>query len=492
MVKDKNRDTTERCTSKGNRRGTAEASKISASTHYAPCREQLSPFGGLLALIKFLDVIEFEAVFEGSYQKPAREPKLGHYRMVVGIVLLLFIGFNRLWHFSYIRFDSVVSGFFRVVCLPVASTFWRYVDSLGINQSQSVLLVMGVVRERVWQLGGISHKRIHVDVDTTVETLYGEQQGGRKGHNTAHRGKKGYRPLLCFIQETREYLVGKLRSGETVSGKECAACIALIKRYVPGCVKQIELRADGEFLSWEAVKALLKEGIAFIIGNKVCKPVFAVAGWYRPWKRELAEYNSCMYQPLGWERACRFVAMRIPKQSGADYEQLPLFEDDWYTYRIFCTSLTGKAHEVIAAYDQRADVENLVGEAKREGLAAIPSAKFKNNYAYFQLVLLAYNLWRYMKILAQESSTDGTQRRTAPEGLTGIMDNTIRIARLKLLFIAAKVAAHANRVTVKYSVHDARTAGLLQVLSFLDKLRATMRPWVSGSLWPCRFALNTH
>jgi hypothetical protein len=33
---------------------------------------------------------------------------------------------------------------------------------------------------------------------------------------------------------------------------------------------------------------LLKEGIAFIIGNKVCKPVFAVAGWYRPWKREPA------------------------------------------------------------------------------------------------------------------------------------------------------------------------------------------------------------
>ena len=76
---------------------------------------------------------------------------------------------------------------------------------------------MGVVRERVWQLGGISYKRIHADVDTTVETLYGGPQGGRKGHNTAHRGKKGYRPLLCFIQETREYLVGKLRSGETVS-----------------------------------------------------------------------------------------------------------------------------------------------------------------------------------------------------------------------------------------------------------------------------------
>lgn len=286
-----------------------------------------------MALIKFLDVIEFAEVFEGSYHKPVREPKFGHYRMVVGIVMLLCIGFNRLWHFSYLRFDVLVSGFFRVVRLPVASTFWRYVDSLGINQSRSFSLMLGVVRERVWQLCGINHERIRYRYDGR-DDLWG-QQGGRKGHNPAHRGKKGYRPMVCFIQETREYLVGKLRSGETVSGKECAAFIETLQRYVPGCVKKIVVRADGEFLSWEAVNVLLKEGLEFIIGNKVCRPVFEPEGWYRPWKREPAEYTSCMYQPMGWEVACRFVAMRIPKQQDAGYEQLPLFEDDRYTYRIF-------------------------------------------------------------------------------------------------------------------------------------------------------------
>ena len=55
-----------------------------------------------------------------------------------------------------------------------------------------------------------------------------------------------------------------------------------------------------------------------------------------------------------------------------------LFEDDNYTYRIFCTNLLGQAHDVIAEYDKRADLENLVGEAKSEGLEMIPSAKFKN------------------------------------------------------------------------------------------------------------------
>ena len=85
---------------------------------------------------------------------------------------------------------------------------------------------------------------------TTVETLYGNQQGGRKGHNTKNRGKKGYRPILCFIYETREYLMGKLRKGDTVSGKEAAAFEAKTQAHIPGCVQEVLLRADGEFFSW--------------------------------------------------------------------------------------------------------------------------------------------------------------------------------------------------------------------------------------------------
>ena len=101
--------------------------------------------------------------------------------------------------------------------------------------------------------------------------------------------------------------------------------------------------------------------------------------------------------------------MRIPKdfkQSSNKQQQCVLFEDDKYTYRIFCTNLYGKAHQIIAEYDKRADVENLVGEAKREGLDMIPSAKFKNNYTFFQIVMLAYNIWRYMKMIARQSVSD--------------------------------------------------------------------------------------
>ncbi len=100
--------------------------------------------------------------------------------------------------------------------------------------------------------------------------------------------------------------------------------------------------------------------------------------WYRAFKRKDIEFNSCVYQPTGWQMPQRFVAMRIPKEQKLPKSNQPvqceLFADDRYTYRIFCTSFSASAHEVIGQYDKRADVENLVGEAKREGLDAIPSA----------------------------------------------------------------------------------------------------------------------
>jgi hypothetical protein len=443
----------------------ARARNINASTEVEICGEQLSPFGGLLGLVKFLDLFDFKENFTAGYIAPSREPKLGDYAMILGILMLMFIGFNRIWHFVYIGLDAMLCGLMRVERLPVASTYWRYLDSLGINQADSMLRIMSRLRAQVWERCGITYDRIAVDIDTTVETVYGNQEGSRKGHNPRDRGKKGYRPVLCFIEQTREYLWGKLRKGETIGGEETAKVIHAIKSHLPPCVKKVLIRADAEFMSWQSVEASLQEGYDFIFANKQCEPPFDPATWYRPRQREESEFNSCFYKPFGWQQPYRFVVMRIPKQQAVTQPQGELFEENLYAYRIFCTTLGGKAHEVIEIYDKRADVENLVGEAKREGLDAIPSDTFKNNYAFFQIAMMAYNIWRYFKMLAQICDSK-------PKTFTGVQNNTIRIARLKLLMIAAKLVRDGNRDKVKYSIHDSRTPGLLRFYKFLDRLRS--------------------
>jgi Transposase DDE domain group 1 len=488
MVKRRKKHSAKRGMNQGQNEGHEEPVKISPNTRYEYCSERLSPFGGLLALEKFMDAVKFREVFEGFYQSPGRTPNQGHYQTVYGILVLLFIGFTRLWHFQYIQTDPLVCALFGVSRLPHVTTYWRYVASLGINQGKSLLLVMAALRERVWQLCEISYPTIHVNLDTTVETLFGDQEGGRKGHNTRYRGKKGFRPVLGFIEETREYIVGKLRKGATISGKEVAEVIRNIKKHLPACVKKVILRGDGEFISWDAVKAAEDEGHVYIFGNKACKPPFDSKTWYKSHKNDTVEYNECWYKPTGWPEERRFVCMRIPgkKSSKAD-TQIELLEDGGYTYRDFVTNLSGRPHQAIDEYDKRADCENQIGEVKREGLSAIPTRRFMNNYAYFQIVLLAYNIWRSFKMLAEHSEKQKkAEEKTTATGLVGIQDNTLRIARLKLLLIAAKLVTTGNTTKVKYSEHDSRAAGLFSFMGHLDRVRTQARPWLDGRLWQCR------
>ena len=111
------------------------------------------------------DLIGFRESFDCTYKAPSRKPKLGHYKMAVGFLMLLFIGFNRIWHFSYLRLDAMLCGFFQLSCLPVASTFWRYVNSLGINQANALVRLMALMRQRAWQLCDLNDYRVCVDIE---------------------------------------------------------------------------------------------------------------------------------------------------------------------------------------------------------------------------------------------------------------------------------------------------------------------------------------
>lgn len=483
MVDSKKQNTVKHTENQGEYETEAKSNKINASTHHATCNARMTAFGGLLGFIKFIDLVKFEEVFDKYFVVPKRQCSIGHYRMLVGLMVLIFIGFQRLGHFAYIRSDSMICGLLDVAILPAISTFWRFLRSMGYNQARSLLRISGVLRKRVWELCGIKYAEIGIDIDTTVSTVYGDIEGSRKGHNTKHRGKKGLRPVLLFIEQTREYICGTQRRGETITNIEVARQILEIDKLLPKCVKNVLIRGDGEFIGWESIEACKRRGYSFIFGNRRCNPPFPVDGWYR---YKDFEYNEVMYQPNGWEKPMRFVVMRIPKEQKTA-QQLDLFDDGIFMYRVFVTSLSCRPHKVIKRYDKRADVENCIGEAQREGILAIPSKNFHTNGMFFQLVMFTYNLWRWMKLTAGyryhdicrkdhgDLCSENSSIKTTID--KNIIDNTIRIARLKMLFVPAKVVSHADKVIIKYSSHDARTEGIIDFLEYLDKRRSEKKVW---------------
>ena len=85
---------------------------------------------------------------------------------------------------------------------------------------------------------------------------------------------------------------------------------------------------------------------------------------------------------------------------------------------------------------------------------------------------MLYSIWRYLKMIAQLSIGDDqcVQAAHSAAGLQGIINSTIRIARLKLLFIAAKAVKESNVDKVKYLIQDARTAAMISFLKSVEEI----------------------
>ena len=87
-------------------------------------------------------------------------------------------------------------------------------------------------------------------------------------------------------------------------------------------------------------------------------------------------------------------------------------------------------------YNQRAGAENLIKEANNDaGLAAHPSGRWMMNCNHFQLAMLAYNLNCWLMLFNREEEAK----------VETLQHTTLATARLRFLFLAAKIWRHAGQ-----------------------------------------------
>ena len=263
-----------------------------------------------------LEKLGFQALVEQTVTSKRIPRAMDLYRFVLGIVLGLYIGFPRLNQLRFIARDPILTGILKVTKLPVQSTFWRFVNALHLNVARQILTVMRTLRERVWAAANVKLEIVTLDTDTTVHTLYGQQMGGRKSYNPKNKGKRSYQPMLTFIAETREYLWGGLRNGDRPTGKQIGDHIRNVCAALPPCVKQIFGRADAGFYCGEAVEAYEEFHAQFVISaRKTARLVEQLrqAEWKPSPKTDAGWECEFRYQPDGWKKAYRFVALRYEK-----------------------------------------------------------------------------------------------------------------------------------------------------------------------------------
>jgi hypothetical protein len=438
--------------------------KISSSTQYDFQGKNLTPYGGLFPVATMLEKLGFQKLMEGALTVKRIPRFMPMYEFVRAMVLSIYIGFSRLNHIRFLAKDPMLTGLLQVRQLPPQCTFWRFLSSLHLGVAQQLLEVQRQMRERVWEAAHVRLTSITLDTDTTVHTLYGKQMGARKSYNPKNKGKKSYQPILTFLAETREYIWGELRNGDRPDGKQIARHLAGVFAALPPCVQKIFARVDSGFYCWEAVEAYEKGQAQFImVARKTSRLLeqLRVAKWKPCPKLDADEQCEFWYQPEGWGKSYRFIALRYQKKekTAEEREQYQLFDSPEYIYRVFVTNMEEAIDLLVWFYNQRAGAENLIKEANNDaGLAAHPSGRWATNCVHFQLAMLAYNLNCWLMLFNREEGAK----------LEELKHTTLATARLRFLFVAARIWKHSGRVGISYS-DQYQEKGIFQRL--MERLR---------------------
>jgi hypothetical protein len=466
-VNNKREHSVRRPTKQGPGEVIAEPNRIAASTPYDFEAKNLTAYGGLLPVATMLEKLGFQQLVEETLTVKRITRALPMYEFVLTIVLAVYVGFSRLHHLRFLEREPMLTGILKVWRLPPQCTFWRFLASLHLGVARQLLEVQRRMRERVWEAAHVQLTAVTLDTDTTVHTLFGNQMGGRKSYNPKHKGKKSYQPILTFVAETREYISGELRNGDRPTGAQIARHLGRVCAALPPQVKTIYARADSGFYCWDAVEAYEKWGVQFIISaQKTSRLVdeLKAAEWKRSPRTDADGQCEFRYQPEGWRKAYRFIALRYvktPKPRETDEaEQYQLFDTPEYSYRVFVTSMKDAIDLLVWFYSQRGGAENLIKEANNDaGLSAHPSGRWTMNCNHFQLAMLAYNLNCWLMLFNREEEARGET----------LKHTTLATARLRFLFLAAKIWRHAGRVGVSYSDHYAEQGIFCRLM---DRLRA--------------------
>jgi hypothetical protein len=264
-----------------------------------------------------------------------------------------------------------------------------------------------VAAQVVLEAAGYRLPIAHLDVDTTVEAVFGELEGAAIGYNPRYHGRPSYHPIVARLAEL-DMLVGlKLRPGDTSFGDADVPYLETLidrARRAVGTHAVLYVRIDSAGDCDALMRAINQRGAYFVTKARITADLAAAIPTVKHWNtvdedadgrptRQVAEVG---FQRATWQKGgplpVRVIAVRSKERPG---KQLPLLDLDW-TYQVFLTNDWHEApDEVALRYDKRAAIEPLIAELKGAwGIADVPSRSFHANAALLLIKGLSLNLLR--------------------------------------------------------------------------------------------------
>jgi hypothetical protein len=363
--------------------------------------DALTHYGGAVLVHQFIHRLGLRTALWRFVRFSQRNNRYQISETVLAVLYPVILGMERLGFTEALRHNGVFQYLTGLPNYPDAGSLRRFLRRFSRAGRMGFLKLHH--RYRRAMLASLRQRPI-LDLDGTILTVYGHQQFAEIGYNPKKRGRPSYHAILCFEGHTRDCLEGALHPGKTHVLKVIRPIIEQALSRLPKG-KPFRVRADGAFYDGLFRTWLEEHRARYVIGARMTAPIkHRLSGLrYRHVGHDLwtAEFRYC---PQGWQRPARFVVVRrsVPEEPSA---QLHLFKMEGYSYQVLVTNLRWAPLTVWRFYNDRSRAELIIRELKGAyALNKIPMQDFGGTEAFFQLVLLAYNLLSWFKRLCAPPS----------------------------------------------------------------------------------------
>ena len=436
--------------------------------------KEITAWGGMALMKRMLDHLDFQGgLTAAGLPQPASNRGYKPEQLITQFMLSVWCGANRFEHGEVTRFDPVlkrVFGFKRMANFKAVMRLFK-----RFTQSSNDQVMDNLYR---WLFGQVRINGVTLDLDSTVMTRYGAQDGAVRGYNPAKRGRASHHPLMAFVADTRMIANCWLRPGNTSSSHNVRAFLDNTLHRLGG-TRVALLRADSGFADNAFLDDLEARKMHYVIALRQTQPLQralvtqALAdpqmglqtvqtdqnqpeGWW-PLQDEHGkavpgiELTRFEYQASTWSRPRWVVGVRqhIEQRREARGKTLNLFADDpvigKWRFSALVSDLDLPALAIWRLYRGRADCENRIKELKYDFAAdSFNMREFWATEAALNTVMLAYNL---MSLLRQVLLKTSAIKHSSTD-----VQHTLQTLRYKLFAKAAYITTESRKPIINMAV----------------------------------------
>ena len=374
-------------------------------------------------------------------------------------------GIERLNHLTSLKYNGLLPQLTGLPRLPGTRAMRDFLLGLTPQDLSQIQRIHDLIRQKMFQYPNVLPTAI-LDFDSSVLTVYGNQELAEVGYNPFKHGRKSYHPLFVFESHLKISINGELRPGKKTNKSEVIPFIKAALEKLPSTIakSRIRIRMDCGFYCWLIIKFLTDENYGFVIVAQVTNHIKMILPGLRfrifNHQQKLA-VGEFQYRPHGWKKPHRFVVMRYPLPPEPETRQRTLLTIDRYEYHVFVTNLDLEPENIWYFYNGRAAVEINIEELKMDFfMSKIPTRKFSANQAHLHLLLLDYDLFRWFQMLCLPQK---------------FQSKTLKWIRQHLLIAPGKFITPGHQNVLKFPRGFSQQHLLLEVYKNTRKIKSLLK-----------------